>query len=96
MVEMAEAFVNDEGYWDYRPLDNPPAYLTAVVRVNYDVDSIIDYLNEIDDPDTIAEHGQRVYTLEDIVQVAKDWAAEDLSFSSGGFYIETDNGEVVA
>ena len=94
MTEMAEAFVNDKGEWDYRPLANPPQYLTATIKMNYDVADIIAYLEEIDDPDEVAENGKRVYTLDDVVQVVQDWASEDMG-DVRGFYIETDDGKVV-
>ena len=93
-TEMAEAFVNDKGEWDYRPLANPPEYLTAVVKINYDVADIIAFLEECDDPDEVAKHGKRLYTLDDVVQVVQDLASEDIA-SVSGFYIETDDGKVV-
>ena len=89
MNRIIETYIKDDR-WDSRPLDNPPQVLTAVIKINYTVDQIIDFLDEIDDPD----EPPRLYTLDDLVQVVQDWASEDL-VGIEGFYIETDDGKVV-
>lgn len=95
MTEMAEAYVNEKGEWDYRPLANPPAYLTATMKFNYDVDSIIEMLRDGEDPEIVAEHGYRVYTLDDLVSYVQDLASEDFCSGDLNFYIETDDGKIV-
>lgn len=90
MSDMVEAFINDKDEWDFRPLENCPETLTVVVKINYDVADVIAFLREIDDPDL----PPRAYTLDDLVQIVRDWAYEDIS-QVDGFYIETDDGKVV-
>jgi predicted cation transporter len=60
------------------PYEKQPKRVVVTAVKVYDIEDIISWVDDMDDPDTLAEEGGKMIDVADLISIVLDWAHDDL------------------
>jgi hypothetical protein len=60
------------------PYETQPKRVVVTATLVYTIENILEWVDDMDDPDTLAESGGKVLDVSDVIDIVRDWAYDDL------------------